>query len=102
MTVPMHHAGDQLVRQIQAQSAYDDVKKSAGVAFALWFFLGMLGAHRFYIGHKGVGIAMLLTFGGFGFWALIDAFFIPGAVREVNASKKRSIFAQFGMPVLTA
>ncbi|MFC8094576.1 NINE protein [Streptomyces sp. NPDC057301] len=27
---------------------------------------------RFYVGSVGVGIAQLLTFGGFGIWALID------------------------------
>ncbi|MET8152939.1 TM2 domain-containing protein [Actinoplanes sp. NPDC049668] len=102
MTMHAYHANDGLARQMQAQSAYDDVKKSAGIAFAFWFFLGGFGAHRFYVGHKGVGIAMLLTLGGLGLWALIDVFFVSGAVREVNASKKRQIFGQFGLPVLTA
>ena len=36
----------------------------------LCFFLGGLGVHRFYVGKVGTGILMLITFGGFGIWAL--------------------------------
>lgn len=90
-------ATHQLALHLAAQSAYDDVKKSPGVAYAFWFFLGVLGAHRFYAGHKGVGIAMLLTFGGFGFWTLLDVFFIGGALRRVNAEQKAQVFARHGL-----
>lgn len=38
----------------------------------LHHFLGIFGAHRFYAGKIGTGILQLLTFGGFGIWALID------------------------------
>lgn len=41
-------------------------------AILLCFFLGALGAHRFYVGKIGTGILMLLTLGGFGIWAIID------------------------------
>ena len=96
MTAPIA-ANDQLVLQMQAQSAYDDVKKSAGVAYAFWFFLGGIGGHRFYLGYKGVGIAMLLTLGGLGVWALIDVFLIGSRVRRVNAAKKAEVVAQYGL-----
>jgi len=36
------------------------------------WFLGQFGAHRFYLGKIGTAIAMLLTFGGLGIWALVD------------------------------
>ena len=42
------------------------------IALLLCFFLGCLGIHRFYVGKTGSGIAMLLTCGGCGIWALVD------------------------------
>ena len=41
-------------------------------AFLLCFFLGFLGAHRFYVGKIGTAILMIVTLGGLGIWALID------------------------------
>ncbi len=45
---------------------------------------GQLGIDRFYIGDTGLGIAKLLTCGGFIIWAIIDWFLIMGATREKN------------------
>lgn len=47
-------------------------EKNWMVTLLLCFFLGYLGAHRFYAGKMGTGILMLVTFGGFGIWTLID------------------------------
>ena len=38
----------------------------------LCFFLGALGAHRFYVGKIGTGILQLVTLGGLGIWVLVD------------------------------
>ena len=45
-------------------------------AFLLCFFLGFLGAHRFFVGKIGTGVLMIFTLGGFGIWALIDLIMI--------------------------
>ena len=57
-------------------------KKSPLVAWALWFFAGVLGGHRYYLGNIVRAIFMTLTFGGFGIWSTIDAFFIPRTLRQ--------------------
>ncbi len=59
----------------------DSRKKSVAAVWLLWIFLGIFGAHRFYMGRIGTGIAMLLTVGGLLIWALVDAFLIPGMLR---------------------
>ena len=52
-------------------------------AILLCFFLG--GVHRFYVGKIGTGILMLITFGGFGIWVLIDFILIvTNSLRDGN------------------
>jgi TM2 domain-containing membrane protein YozV len=69
---------------------YEANKKTALVAYILWFFLGLFGAHNFYLGRTGVAVAQLilsLTIVGMVItivWALVDAFLIPGWVRRQN------------------
>ena len=47
-------------------------QKNKWVAFALCFFLGYFGAHKFYEGKAGMGILYLFTLGLFGFGWLVD------------------------------
>lgn len=78
------------------QMQYDNEKKSAGVAYALWFFFGVVGGHRFYAGDTGYALGMLFTLGGLGVWALIDVFLIGKRIREVNTEIQQKIMAQHG------
>jgi hypothetical protein len=45
-------------------------------AALLCFFLGVFGAHRFYVGRTGSAIVQLLTVGGLGLWMLADLIMI--------------------------
>lgn len=74
---------------------------SALVAYLLWFFLGMFGVHRFYLGRWLSGLIMLVLFGigsaltfvlvGYlplalvGLWWLLDALFIPSMIATDKA-----------------
>jgi hypothetical protein len=50
---------------------YSDKSRIAGGILQL--FLGTFGAGRWYTGHYGIAVAQLVTCGGLGVWALIDA-----------------------------
>jgi len=39
----------------------------------LCLMLGVFGAHRFYTGKVGTALLQLVTLGGLGIWALVDA-----------------------------
>lgn len=77
------------------QMMYDANRKSAGVAYLLWFFVGGFGAHRFYLGRTGTAIAqlMLLLLGwlplftgwiALGIWLIVDLFLVSQMVTEEN------------------
>lgn len=59
-------------------------KKETWVAYLLWFFLGGLGVHKFYLGKMGMGILYIFTGGIFLIGLLIDLFTIPSQVRNAN------------------
>ncbi|THF50934.1 TM2 domain-containing protein [Allorhizobium terrae] len=97
-------------QQILIEQRVTNEAKSIGASYLLWFFVGYLGGHRFYLGRKGSAIAMMLLsiFGvilsvvGIGFillivvgvWALVDAFLIPGMVAEQKNKVRNDLLQQ--------
>ena len=59
--------------------------KSKSTAYLLWFFFGLWGAHKFYLGKVGIGILYFFTFGIFGIGWLIDLFTLGNQVDMYNA-----------------
>ncbi len=92
-------------QQMLVEQRLANEKKSTGLAYLLWFFLGGFAAHRFYLGSVGVGVAQLaLLWGGlllsavvvgiplviaYFVWWVVDAFLIGGLV-EKDAAEKRA------------
>lgn len=72
----------------------DSRKKSNAAAWLLWVFLAPNGAHRFYLGRIGTGIAMLFTLGGLLIWALVDAFLIPGMLRDNQLKVQKEVLEE--------
>ncbi len=59
-------------------------KKSAGAAYLLWFFLGWISAHRFYLGKPVTAILQIFSYFiliGFVWW-LLDLFLIPSIIED--------------------
>jgi TM2 domain-containing membrane protein YozV len=56
--------------------------KSIPVAYALWFFLGVFGAHRFYTGRWVTGLIWLCTFGLAGLGYFFDVLWTYVMCRE--------------------
>jgi hypothetical protein len=70
---------------ININSNSNPTNKSLVVAVALWFFLGLLGIHRFYLGHIGMGILYLLTGALCGIGWLIDGILLlTGGLKPKN------------------
>jgi TM2 domain-containing membrane protein YozV len=65
-------------------SAAPAQEKSVGIAYLLWFFLGVLGAHQFYLGKTGRAISYIFTFGWLGIGLLIDLFTMSKQVQQAN------------------
>ncbi|MGI6127279.1 MAG: TM2 domain-containing protein [Planifilum sp.] len=92
------------------QSEMELKKKSMVVAYLFAFFLGIFGAHRFYVGKTGTAVAQLVLtllgiitmfiYVGFlliwivGIWVFIDYFLLYGYVKRLNEDIEKEIIAQ--------
>lgn len=71
-----------------ADTTNENPDKSYVLALALSYFLGSLGVDRFYLGKVGTGILKLITFGGFGVWALVDLLLIAFGKNHAKGDKR--------------
>ena len=67
-------------------------KKSLLIAYLMWGlgFVGIGGMHRFYLGQNGMGIALLVTFGGCGIGQLLDVSSLSDRVKIANGEKAKT------------
>lgn len=78
------------------ESRVDARSKSTALAYLLWFFLGVLSIHRFYLGRPKTAILqIILNCIVIGLlWTLADAFLIPGLVRAYNDNVRDELIAR--------
>lgn len=69
---------------------------STAVAYLLWFFLGWVSGHRFYLGRPGTAILQILSyFIVIGvIWWVIDAFLIPDMIRAKDDAIRNDMAAR--------
>ena len=68
---------------------YRRKKKSTGVAYLLWFIIGL---HYIYLGKLGWQLFYWVTLGGLLIWCFIDLFRMPGMVRDYNKDIAMDVF----------
>ncbi len=75
------------------------IQKDEVVGVLLAVFLGVFGAHHFYLRRNGLGILYcVLSVTGFSAIAgLIEAFFMPGRVRRFNQEQAIAIATHLGV-----
>lgn len=61
-------------------------RRSLLIAYLLWFFLGYLGIHRFYLGRPFTGVLWLLTGGLLGVGWIFDLFWTVVMVEDENSN----------------
>ncbi len=70
-------------------------KKSAGAAYLLWFFLGWISAHRFYLGKPVTALLQIVSYFfliGFVWWVL-DLFLIPAIIdQKMDAARSDAAY----------
>lgn len=74
------------------------VQKDEVLGVLLAVFLGSFGMHHFYLRRNGIGVLYLIFFwtGIPGLAGFLEAFFMPGRVRQYNAQQAALIAASLG------
>jgi hypothetical protein len=76
-------------KQEQFLEEYQRKSKSVGIAYLLWFVLGL---HYAYVGKWGLTLLMWITLFGLLIWWFIDIFRVPGIVRNHNKDLAVDVF----------
>jgi TM2 domain-containing membrane protein YozV len=89
VNIPQNQQPETIAQPESAKTHVPESPKSEGaksflVAWLLSFFLGFLGADRFYLGYTGLGVLKLVTLGGCGIWSLIDWILIWAGVLKAH------------------
>lgn len=82
-----------LQQRIYIETRLGNEGPSAALAYFFWLFLGIVSAHRFYLGKTGTAILQIISYllvvGVI--WFLIDALLLPGLVRQRQDEIRRRI-----------
>ncbi len=71
-------------QRLMFDNEYEKKKKSKLAAYLLWFFLGFLGVHKFYLKKVGMGIVYIFTGGLFFIGWIIDVFIMSSQIDKAN------------------
>lgn len=86
--------------QMMLENDMQKMAKKPVIAWLLWLFLGMFGGHRFYLGHTGVGVGMivslLLTAGVVTFfWWIVEAITLTNRIKQVNENIESQLITRY-------
>lgn len=84
-------------QQLLVEARVANEQKSQMAAYGLWLFLGIISAHRFYLGRPLSAILQILSYFfiiGFVWW-IVDAFLIPGYIDQHRAKLREKMLTQF-------
>jgi TM2 domain-containing membrane protein YozV len=75
---------------------YSTHRRSFLLAYCLWFFLGLLGIHRFYLGRPLTGLLWFATGGLLGVGWIFDFFWTAVMVNDENHEARFGV--HYGRP----
>jgi len=76
---------------------YEKKKKNKLTAYLLWFPLGLLGAHKFYLKKVGMGVLYFFRGGLFGIGWIIDVFIMSSQIDKANEAVAKDLILEVKM-----